>query len=42
MITKVPLDEKNRMVRIGLGLHEGRWFFRVDLWWIGFRLTRKE
>ncbi|WCO82140.1 hypothetical protein vBPpSSYP_158 [Pseudomonas phage vB_PpS_SYP] len=39
MITKIKLDEKNRMVRIGLGKNEGRWFFRIDLWSVGFRLS---
>lgn len=39
MITKLPLDKKNRMLRIGVGLHEGKWFARVDLWFVGFRLT---
>jgi len=40
MITKLDLDEKNRMVRLGIGLHDGKWFARVDLWWVGFRLTK--
>lgn len=39
-ITKLPLDEKNRMLRIGFGKHDGSWFFRIDLWWAGFRLKR--
>lgn len=39
MITKISLDENNRMVRIGVGKHDGRWFFRVDLWYVGFRLA---
>ena len=38
-ITKLPLDEKNRMLRLGFGLHDGKWFARVDLWWTGWRLT---
>ena len=40
MITRIPLDPKNRMLRVGFGLHEGKWFFRLDLWTVGFRLTR--
>lgn len=36
-ITKIPLDENNRMLRIGFGKHDGQWFFRVDLWFNGFR-----
>jgi hypothetical protein len=39
-VTKIPLDSKNRMLRVGFGLHDGRWFFRVDLWSIGIRITR--
>ncbi len=27
------------MIRIALGRHEGRWFFRVDLWRFGWRWT---
>lgn len=37
--TKIPLDANNRMIRIGCGLHEGKWFFRIDCWWFGFRIT---
>ena len=39
MITKVKMDKNNRMLRLGFGLNEGRWFARIDLWWAGFRLT---
>lgn len=39
-VTKLNLDKNNRMLRIGLGLHEGKWFFRIDLWVVGFRLTK--
>lgn len=39
-IAVIPLDVKNRMLRIGFGKHDGRWFLRVDLWARGFRLTR--
>ncbi len=38
-LTRIPLDARNRMLRLGLGLHEGRFFVRVDLWWVGFRLS---
>jgi len=37
-ITRVPLDKDNRMLRAGLGKHEGLWFARVDLWFFGVRL----
>ena len=39
-VTKLILDEKNRMIRLGFGKNEGNWFFRVDLWSVGFRLTK--
>ena len=39
-IDKINLDENNRMLRIGFGKNSGRWFFRIDLWYIGYRLTR--
>ena len=38
-ITKIKLDDKNRMLRAGLGLNEGRFFARIDLWCVGFRLS---
>lgn len=41
MITKIKLDSKNRMLRFGFGLHDGKWFARLDLWFLGFRLTGK-
>lgn len=39
-LTKIELDAANRMLRIGLGKHDGVWFARVDLWFVGFRITR--
>ena len=39
MITKISLDKGNRMLRAGFGLNNGKWFARIDLWWIGIRLT---
>jgi hypothetical protein len=41
MINQVSLDSKNRMLRIGFGKNDGRWFIRIDLWFVGFRLTTK-
>lgn len=41
MITKIPLKPENRMLRIGFGKHNNKWFFRIDLWYYGFRLTKK-
>jgi hypothetical protein len=39
-VTKLLLDTNNRMIRVGIGKNEGRWFARVDLWKVGFRLTK--
>ena len=39
-LTKIELNKDNRMLRIGVGLNEGNWFARVDLWCVGFRITR--
>jgi hypothetical protein len=41
MITKIELDKDNRMLRIGFGKNEGKWFIRVDLWTHGYRFTKK-
>ena len=40
-IETINLDPDNRMLRIGFGLNKQRPFFRIDLWWIGFRITVK-
>lgn len=37
--TKLILDKNNRMLRAGFGFHDGAWFFRIDLWFVGFRFT---
>ena len=42
MITKLPLGEDNRMFRIGFGKNMGKWFFRIDLWYAGYRFTEKK
>lgn len=39
-LTKIPMDSKNRMIRLGGGLHDGNLFFRIDLWFVGFRITK--
>lgn len=39
-VEKIPLDKDNRMTRIGFGKHKGIWFFRIDLWYFGFRFKR--
>ena len=39
-LTRIELDNQNRMLRIGFGKNEGNWFARVDLWLVGFRITK--
>jgi len=39
-LTKLSLDKDNRMLRLGIGKNDGNWFARVDLWAIGFRITK--
>ena len=39
MITKILLDKSNRMLRIGFGKNENKWFFRIDLWFVGYRIS---
>ncbi len=38
MIDIIHLNKDNRMLRIGFGKHEKKWFARLDLWFIGIRL----
>ena len=40
MIEKILLDKENRMLRIGFGKNKGLWFFRIDLWYKGYRLKK--
>lgn len=39
-LTTITMEPNNRMVRLGVGKHDGKWFARIDLWFIGFRLTK--
>lgn len=39
-LTKISLDNKNNMLRIGFGKHDNKWFARIDLWFIGFRISK--
>ena len=39
-VDKIQLDKNNRMLRIGFGKHDGDWFARIDLWFIGYRLKK--
>lgn len=40
MITRIDLDKDDRMLRFGFGKNKGKWFVRIDLWVVGYRLTR--
>jgi hypothetical protein len=40
IVTKIPLDKDNRMLRIGFGKNNGSWFFRIDLWTKGYRIKK--
>lgn len=40
-LTKILLDKPNRMLRVGLGKNNGHWFFRIDFWFVGYRITRE-
>lgn len=40
-IVKVDIPENQRLARIGVGKHEGVWFFRIDLWNRGYRIQKK-
>lgn len=40
-LTRIGLEPGNRMIRLGVGQHRGLWFARVDLWRVGYRLTRR-
>jgi hypothetical protein len=38
-LTKIQLDRDNRMIRAGFGKNNGNWFVRIDLWFIGIRVS---
>jgi|MEHZ01.1.fsa_nt_MEHZ010285308.1_1 hypothetical protein len=40
MFSKINLDKDNRMLRFGVGKHNGTWFIRLDLWWFGLRIHK--
>ena len=39
-LTKILLGKNDRMVRIGFGKNSGNWFARIDLWRVGYRITK--
>jgi hypothetical protein len=40
VFTVISLNTANRMLRIGFGKHNNKWFVRVDLWFKAFRLAQ--
>ena len=41
-LTTIKLDRNNRMLRCGIGKHNGKCFIRLDLWCKGFRFSTIE
>lgn len=41
-IEKINLDKDNRMLRIGIGKNKATWFFRIDLWAVGYRIKKRK
>ena len=39
-VHRLHLDVDNRMLRFGFGKFCGKWFIRLDLWFIGWRLIK--
>lgn len=37
----IPMDSSNRKARIGIGKNDGKWYFRIDAWWVGYRINQK-
>jgi hypothetical protein len=38
-LTKINLNKGNRMLRIGVGQNGSKWFMRIDLWFLGIRIS---
>lgn len=38
MFNKIDLDDRNRMLRFGFGKHNSKWFVRIDLWFVAYRV----
>ena len=38
-IEKIKLEKANRMFRVGFGYYMYIPFFRIDLWYVGYRIT---
>lgn len=37
-VKRIDMESGNRMLRIGFGKNNQRWFFRVDFWFFGIRI----
>lgn len=40
-VDRINMDKDNRKLRIGGGKYDGKPYFRVDLWFIGYRFEQK-
>jgi len=36
----IKLNYLNRKIRFGFGFNNGNPFIRIDLWWVGFRISK--
>jgi hypothetical protein len=36
---RIKLNYLNRKIRFGFGFNNGNPFIRIDLWWVGFRIS---
>jgi hypothetical protein len=39
-VTRIPMIPGYRMARLALGQNKHRWFLRIDLWFVGYRITQ--
>ena len=37
---RIKLNYLNRKIRFGFGFNNGNPFIRIDLWWVGFRISK--
>ena len=40
-LTKITHEKGSEIIRFGFGRHDFKWFIRVDLWWVAYRIKRK-
>jgi hypothetical protein len=36
---RIKLNYLNRKIRFGFGFNNGNPFIRIDLWWVGYRIS---